>query len=329
MVPFTRAACVRPVVDYFDRIGCPTWKYLEKAHISPALLEDPAALVPTRAAHRFVYAASRAEGVDNPGLRVAESVTLEAFGDFGALLLRSRNVFEYLTTGCRIIPMITTNEHFWLEFENGTVRFCHLEEDVDRPIEAYLLVLGLTTATIRSVVGDCWVPAEVTVPTEPPPGLADLSDSFRNVRRDASRVYASFTFPESILTVPMARPETPVRPSGEIDFTTGYPTAFESSIRHLTRALVLDGSADLPTAAEAAGMSVRTFQRRLAECGALFSSLVLEARISIAETWLRESDRPITDIAHGLGYSDSANFTRAFRRTNGLSPRAYRAATPV
>jgi AraC-like DNA-binding protein len=73
-----------------------------------------------------------------------------------------------------------------------------------------------------------------------------------------------------------------------------------------------------------ARVPLRSFQRRLAECGADFSRLVLDARISLSEHWLRETDRPITDIARGLGNADSANFPRAFRRVNGLSPNAYR-----
>ena len=39
---------------------------------------------------------------------------------------------------------------------------------------------------------------------------------------------------------------------------------------------------------------------------------------------LRDPARGITDIAHELGYSDSANFTRAFRRWTGVSPQTYR-----
>lgn len=323
-VHFTRAGVVKPIVDYFDEIGCPTWKFLSKVHLAPALLDDPVTPVPVRLFHDFVHRASCAEGVDNPGLRAAESVPLDALGAFGDLLLRSRNVFRYLQEGCRLIPSVTTNESFWMEFEEGQVRFCHSEADIDRPLEAYLFVLGITINTIRAVVGEHWIPSEVLLPVEPPPRLADISRSFTHARADARRRYASFTFPVSFLTLPMRRPGRQAPPAGEFDFVTAHPIDFGESVRRLAETLVHDGHADLPTAAEASGMSARTFQRRLAECGAGFSTLVLEARITLSEQWLRETDRPITDIAHSLGYADSANFTRAFRRVNGLSPQAYR-----
>lgn len=112
----------------------------------------------------------------------------------------------------------------------------------------------------------------------------------------------------------------------------GSPRALEGlfhvgsgeSVRQLVEQLARDGHADVSTAARACGMSVRTFQRRLAAIGLSYSRLVLEARIALSKRWLRERHRSITDIAHSLGYGDSANFTRAFRRLNGLSPRAYR-----
>ena len=39
---------------------------------------------------------------------------------------------------------------------------------------------------------------------------------------------------------------------------------------------------------------------------------------------LEDTDAKITDIAFELGYGDPTNFTHAFRRWAGVSPRIYR-----
>jgi len=89
----------------------------------------------------------------------------------------------------------------------------------------------------------------------------------------------------------------------------------------------LSGGDDFPTigmTAEFVGMSVRTLQRRLARAGACHHELVAQARFATAAAVLERTDAKILALALDLGYSDHANFTRAFRRWAGCSPREYR-----
>jgi AraC-like DNA-binding protein len=78
------------------------------------------------------------------------------------------------------------------------------------------------------------------------------------------------------------------------------------------------------TTAECVGMSVRTLQRRLAHAGASHHMLVAQARFATAAAVLERTDAKILELALDLGYSDHANFTRAFRRWAGCAPREYR-----
>jgi AraC-like DNA-binding protein len=71
-------------------------------------------------------------------------------------------------------------------------------------------------------------------------------------------------------------------------------------------------------------VSVRTLKRRLAEEGTTYSELVDAERRERALLLLRSDDLTLAEIADRLGYSDAANFTRAFRRWTGVSPRAFR-----
>jgi AraC-like DNA-binding protein len=70
--------------------------------------------------------------------------------------------------------------------------------------------------------------------------------------------------------------------------------------------------------------SARTLGRKLRAQGTSYSELLDQARQSAALELLR-TDLGIEAIAARLGYSDAANFTRAFRRWTGRSPRAHRA----
>ena len=68
----------------------------------------------------------------------------------------------------------------------------------------------------------------------------------------------------------------------------------------------------------------RTLDRRLRRDGETFLELSKRVRSERACALLREGRLPVTQVAYQLGYRDSANFTRAFRRENGMTPSDYR-----
>ena len=71
-------------------------------------------------------------------------------------------------------------------------------------------------------------------------------------------------------------------------------------------------------------LSSRTLQRRLADDGRSYQSLVDEARRRLSARLLRETDYPLGDLAFMTGFSDQSACTRAFKRWEGRTPRSYR-----
>lgn len=84
--------------------------------------------------------------------------------------------------------------------------------------------------------------------------------------------------------------------------------------------------ASLEDVAEALAMSVRSLRRRLDQEGTSFRQLVETERKQLAEQLLANSQMTLDELAIHLGYSDTASFTRAFRRWHGQSPGQFRRA---
>ena len=80
--------------------------------------------------------------------------------------------------------------------------------------------------------------------------------------------------------------------------------------------------------AKAMGMSRRSLQRRLGDCGASYQQLLDETRYGLARRYLDSATKNITEIAFLLGFSEQSAFCRAFKRWSGKSPTAYRAERP-
>jgi AraC-like DNA-binding protein len=98
------------------------------------------------------------------------------------------------------------------------------------------------------------------------------------------------------------------------------------------RALLLRDITNPPTLATIAKLlevSDRSLRRQLQEQGISFRGLLDELRMQIALNYLRATRLANEDIALALGFSDAANFRRAFRRWTNKSPSEIRAKWPA
>jgi YesN/AraC family two-component response regulator len=58
--------------------------------------------------------------------------------------------------------------------------------------------------------------------------------------------------------------------------------------------------------------------------GMNFSDYIAQYRLKLAKQWLIGSEMNISDIAEKLQYSNLQNFSRYFRKMEGLSPSEFR-----
>lgn len=88
--------------------------------------------------------------------------------------------------------------------------------------------------------------------------------------------------------------------------------------------LIRDGRTQLADLAQSLQMSPRSLQRRLAEQGHGFGTLLSQTRLQLAERYLAQNELELTEVALLLGYSEQSAFTRAFRQWTGLAPHQWR-----
>jgi AraC-like DNA-binding protein len=86
-----------------------------------------------------------------------------------------------------------------------------------------------------------------------------------------------------------------------------------------TRDCSIDGCA------EKLGTSARAMQKRLTRMGVKFTSILQSERVELAKHALLWSERTLDEVAFQLGYSEQTSFGRAFKRSTGVTPQAYRA----
>lgn len=91
--------------------------------------------------------------------------------------------------------------------------------------------------------------------------------------------------------------------------------------------ILMASPGQLPNMEEVAALvaiNERTLRRKLEAEGTSFANIMDDVRATLAAEYLRTTKMTIEDIASLVGFSDAANFRRAFKRWTGQTPRAYR-----
>jgi AraC-like DNA-binding protein len=138
--------------------------------------------------------------------------------------------------------------------------------------------------------------------------------------------HSSFTISRSLLRLDVQEQSlgSASNRSGTPNFDPAMPADLVTSVKQLVVPMLEHGPPGIEVAAEIAGISSRTLQRRLAQAGVTYSGLVTSSRMQLARNWLSTTEMPVAEIAASLGYVDASNFARAFRAQTGLAPGAYR-----
>ena len=326
-IPLIRASVILPAVTFLKQLGAPASRLWVQAKLPSAALDAPEGLVPLHQAYRFFEQAARSQGMEHFGWQVGERMRVDELGAFGRLICRSLTLYEALTTAQRMIAAFNSGARLGLTIQGGQAQLRHWSDpglQIGRQqANQYSLMIMLNA--IRLAAGADWRPAEIEFEGEPAPALRRL-DLLAETRIMAGQGAVGLALPAALLSLPLQTPGKVLpSPADEHTLWSSAPARdFPVSLWQALNPLLREGYPDINVAAELAGTSVRTFQRRLAVEGLCYSRLIDQIRFERACRLLGEPDIKLIEIALELGYSDPANFTRAFQRWAGVSPRAFR-----
>lgn len=264
-------------------------------------------------------------------LRVGASMRCDEYGAFGLAwksALDLRGSYRRAERYARVLTSVSTYE---VE-PTGQGAYMHLRRDGDRGVLGLRLSneasLASVAAISRQVSTQPFAPLAVFFRHEGPESGAGHEDHFGcpvhfDSDRDALLVSeASLRAPNRLGDATIARFFDSHLEAALTDLETDE--SLDRRVRGEVAHALSEGVPSVSDVARELGMSARTLQRRLAEEGHSFQSLVDESRRQLAERLLRGTDFSLVEVAYMTGYSEQSAFTRAFRRWAGQTPRSYR-----
>jgi AraC-like DNA-binding protein len=139
--------------------------------------------------------------------------------------------------------------------------------------------------------------------------------------------YNGVTFDPRLLASPIsdADPALHELMASQVDaMSAAFRDELPARVQALIRSELPAGGLSVDDIASRLALSSRSLQRYLREEGTSYQELLDGVRRDVAEHYLRDSGLQLTQVAQLLAYRELSNFTRAFQRWHGVSPREWR-----
>jgi len=293
-------------------------------------LRDPNVRMPSAALQKLLMLAQ--ERCNDPvfGLHLVEYVHPTTFYSLGIAMYASATLGDYLERYVKYFRMITTNDSLEATVENGVYQL----EARPQPEMALIPVrvdgyAALTVRTIRFALQGEFSPLSVALARPHPEGVEQEYEAFFGCPVTFDAPVTTICIAESDLArkLPSANPElTRLYEQLTVDYLAKIDRAdFPGRVYKELVRLLPTGVSSKEQVAQALNMSTRTLYNKLEGAGTTFREVLDETRQNLAEEYIRQS-LPIYEIAYLIGFSDTANFSRAFKKWTGKSPMEFREA---
>jgi AraC-like DNA-binding protein len=301
---------------------------LARAGLSLEILADPNRRHPLEVTTRLWRLSVDATCDPAFGIEVARHTSYQTFHALGFSLATSATLREALERIVRFFAIVTDAADMRLEDAAAGVRFTvHLRESADPADEAVDAFVAAAVRLCRTLVGRSFSPLAVELRRAPP---ADASPYKRYFR-----VPVTFGAPLDALTLERATLETrlltanPEIARANDAVIADHLARLESSrvaprVRRVIEEQLPQGEPDPEAIARRLAVSLRSLQRKLAEEGTSFATLLDETRSALARGYLDEDRYSVSEITYLLGFAGVSAFSHAFKRWTGSSPSAYR-----
>lgn len=317
------------MVNFAARYGVDAATCLLGTGIEPSQLRDADALIERDQEMRLVENLILAlPHVQAPGFQLGLQYNVATFGTWGFVLRISRNVIEAMRAALRYLPLSTAYCQFTTVLDEHEFSVVAHPQSIPPHLRQFLLErdtatalnlcheLGLSAFRVKRIEYQGPAPLHAAQ-IEALCGIAPVYRSSRNAlvldRRDAE------------LPLPMYDPHLVrlLEDECRAQLEKRQVSGLSGQIRQLILG-PLGLVASIDDVAQHLAMSPRSLRRRLDEEQTRFRQIVDTERRQMATRLLETTEMKLDEMAVLLGYSDTASFTRAFRRWFNRSPGDYR-----
>lgn len=322
-------AYFRLIVELIEQRGIKPSQWLPAVGVQLAVLEQEQLSLDWETFYQFILRANELSKEPLFGFVTGERLIVNTHGILGYAAISATTLRDVVTLFQRFMPLRT--ELVSVEYSEEQDEFrVSLRENRDlNKIRRHIsetIVLALKNVLDFVTMGNSGV-SYVAFPFEVESLYLDYRQKARNYLDcdvKYNQGWTGFVLPLNAVDEPLNM----ANPSSFQEAIKICEVELEKLVNHTSfggqiRRLMLESYSNFPSlenTAQRFHMTPRTLHRRLQEEGTTYKQILEEVRHLLAIKYLQGGQMNIQEIAYALGYSDIANFRRAFKRWEGVAP---------
>lgn len=322
------------MAEVLTRRGVDVAALLTAAQVDPRALQRPDPTLTLAQVEALITHAEAMVGRVDLSFDLGKALKLSTHTIVGFALLSSPNIDYALKLAARYFRLILPTFRMRVQSAPGRteIAFEPMLSMTQTCLHFHLETIAAAVHwEMRELMSGHLPPYVLSLSFAPPPHVA----RYRELAEAQCRFSAEATpgirliFTEDLSRYPLALADEHALQIAEAQCTALLHNAVSrGKLSDWVAMMMREASGGMPSLEELArtlNLSARTLDRYLQKEGRQFRELAAEQRQRRAEAMLADNQLSITQIALELGYSDAANFTRAFRKISGVSPSQWRA----
>ncbi|MDM0106544.1 AraC family transcriptional regulator [Variovorax sp. J22R24] len=321
MSNLVRSASLTNYAEVARAVGLDPLALLAAVGLNPSCLHDPDMRIPSQAVRDLLETSATASGMDNFGLRMAETRQLSNLGAVALVAREEPTVRRVVRAMMRYSHVLNESLFVELEEANGiaVMREEFLVGQGGSSRQSTELLVGVMFRNLKFFLGPAWNPLRVCFAHAPP------RDPSLHFQLFGYGVYFGQDFNGLVCTTsdldapnPMADPVMARYARQVLEASAGSARmSTVDNVRNILLVLLPSGKCSIEQVAQQLGVDRQTVHRRLVREGTAFREVVNTIRRELAVHYIDDGTRPLSQIAELLGFSALSAFSRWYKQQFG------------
>ncbi|MBT3622837.1 MAG: AraC family transcriptional regulator [Gammaproteobacteria bacterium] len=300
-----------------------------KAGIDVTGLSDPRVRMPADSFKKLLELIEETSSDPAIGLTIARFIHPTTFYSLGIAMYCSDTLGQYLDRFIKYYRVVTTNNRLEGKVDADGIYHLRAISSTNQtfPGSREDGIASFVTTILRLALHHELPLISVKLARPTPTGVEGLYEKFFRCSIEFNAEHTELAFQADMLEEELtsANPElAEMYEQLTIEYLDKIDRLdFPSRVTNELIRLLPTGVSAKEKVAEALNISTRTLYNKLEASGTTYRQVLDTTRQQLAEQYIHQGI-PIYEIAYLIGFSDTANFSRAFKKWAGVSPMGYR-----